>query len=318
MNCKLSLLLVFALATAVLALEAPRYFEAFNEFKNTHTKVYPSVHEEAYRVHVFQTNMDKAKAMMDRNPLAKFGLSPFADMSDREFQKYHNGAKYYAARAAELVTPTVKHYSAVEVKAAPSAMDWRQHNAVTGVKNQAQCGSCWSFSTTGGIEGQWAIKKKELVSLSEQELVSCDTTDSGCSGGLMDNAFNWLIQNRNGSIVTEESYPYVSGDGNVPACGISTGNRKVGATITGHNDLEKNEDQMMSWLAENGPISIAVDASSWQFYMGGVMTSCTSSQIDHGVLLVGYNKTGTQPYWIIKNSWGPNWGEKGYIYVAMG
>jgi C1A family cysteine protease len=202
------------------------------------------------------------------------------------------------------------------IKATNGTLDWRTKGAVTAVKDQGQCGSCWAFSTTGNIEGQWKIKGHALTSVSEQELVSCDTIDSGCNGGLMDNAFDWLVQSRKGVIATETSYPYVSGGGNVPKC--KTTGLVNGATITGHKDLPKDETQMAALLASGGPIAIAVDATSFQSYTGGILTNCISQQIDHGVLLVGYGVSGTTSYWIIKNSWAASWGEQGYIRVKQG
>ncbi|RNC59775.1 cysteine peptidase [Trypanosoma cruzi] len=147
-------------------------------------------------------------------------------------------------------------------------------------------------------------------------LVSCDKTDSGCSGGLMNNAFEWIVQENNGAVYTEDSYPYASGEGISPPC--TTSGHTVGATITGHVELPQDEAQIAAWLAVNGPVAVAVDASSWMTYTGGVMTSCVSEQLDHGVLLVGYNDSAAVPYWIIKNSWTTQWGEEGYIRIAKG
>jgi len=212
------------------------------------------------------------------------------------------------------VTRTAPVDAATVAKLLGNAVDWRARGAVTGVKDQGQCGSCWSFSTTGNIEGQWAIAGNALTSLSEENLVSCDTTDSGCQGGLMDNAFQWLISNQGGSIFTEDSCPYTSGDGSVPSC-CSGSN---GATISSFQDLSQDEGSMLSSLSSGGPISIGVDATSWQTYQGGIMTDCESSQVDHGVLLVGYGTQGGTQYWIIKNSWSSSWGESGYIRVQYG
>ncbi|EKF28211.1 cysteine peptidase, putative, partial [Trypanosoma cruzi marinkellei] len=147
-------------------------------------------------------------------------------------------------------------------------------------------------------------------------LVSCDKTDTGCSGGLMNDAFEWIVQENNGAVYTEESYPYASGEGISPPC--TTSGHTVGAMITGHVELPQDEAQIAAWLAANGPVAVAVDATSWMTYTGGVMTSCVSEQLDHGVLLVGYNDSAPVPYWIIKNSWTTLWGEEGYIRIAKG
>jgi cysteine peptidase B len=221
----------------------------------------------------------------------------------------------YAA-AAQRAKPNASIVTPDMIKSAGKAVDWRTKGAVTGVKNQGQCGSCWAFSTTGGIEGQWFLAGNTLTSLSEQELVSCDTIDSGCNGGLMDNAFEWLMQSQQGAIDTEASYPYVSGNGQAPAC--SQSGKVTGATINGHKDLPHDESQMATWVYTGGPLSIAVDATSWQTYVGGIMTNCISDQIDHGVLIVGFDETNNPPYWIVKNSWGRSWGESGYIRVSKG
>lgn len=166
----------------------------------------------------------------------------------------------------------------------------------------------WAFSTTGGIEGAWKVAGHSLVSLSEQQLVSCDKSDSGCGGGLMDSAFSWV--SRNGGITSESSYPYTSGGGSAGSCRSS---RSTAATISGHRDVGRSESSLASALGRQ-PISIGVDANSWQSYRGGVMSSCRGQSLDHGVLLVGM----TSSAWIIKNSWNAGWGESGYIRLARG
>jgi C1A family cysteine protease len=258
--------------------------------------------------------MRKAEKLSKLNPLATFGVNEFADMSAAEFKIRHSAEKHFQAKMAHR-QPVANLFSEEQVKAAVTSIDWRTKGAVTAVKNQGQCGSCWSFSSTGSIEGQWFLAGHTLVSLSEQELVSCDTTDDGCNGGLMDNAWAWLVSKEHGNIATEASYPYVSGGGNVPKCALP---KTTGATISGHEDLPQNEDQMATWMSTNGPISIGVDATSWQTYTSGIMTNCISSQVDHGVLAVGFDNTNNPPYWIIKNSWAASWGEDGYIRVKKG
>nr|ABQ23397.1 cathepsin L [Trypanosoma carassii] len=283
----------------------------FAAFKAEHGKSYTSAAEEGYRMRVFEESMKAAQAHAAANPHAKFGVTKFSDLTHEEFKTlYANGAAHFAAAAKRARRP-------VSVTGtAPDEWDWRKKGAVTPVKDQGHCGSCWTFSTTGNIEGQWAVAGNELTNLSEQMLVSCDARDYGCSGGLMDNAFEWIVNQNDGFVFTEESYPYASGSGDAPLCDV--GGRKVGATIKGHVGLPNDEEKMAAWLAANGPISIAVDADSFKAYKGGVLTGCEEGQLDHGVLLVGYNKVANPPYWIIKNSWGPNWGEHGYIRVGFG
>jgi len=193
-------------------------------------------------------------------------------------------------------------------------VDWRTKGAVTQVKDQAQCGSCWAFSSTGGIEGAWFMAGNKLTSVSEQELVSCDKVDQGCNGGLMANAYDWLVSKQGGKIVTEQSYPYTSGRGSSGTC-QSLGGKAVGAVISSHKMIAHDEDQMAAYMLKNGPLPIAVDAQShWQTYTGGIVSNCNGKQLDHGVMAVGY----TSDYWIVKNSWGATWGESGYIRLAYG
>ncbi|EKF27907.1 cysteine peptidase, putative [Trypanosoma cruzi marinkellei] len=147
-------------------------------------------------------------------------------------------------------------------------------------------------------------------------LVSCDKTDKGCSGGRMNGAFEWIVEENNGAVYTERSYPYRSCFGITPPCIKFL--RKVGATITGYVDLPDDEKGIAVLLANKGPLSAVIDFASWRFYTGGVMTSCVSKKPGHGVLLVGYNDSAPVPYWIIKNSWTTLWGEEGYIRIAKG
>jgi len=299
----------------MLCTATPSYELMFKNFKQRFGRSYESAVEESTRFNVFIENMKKAEKLMKVNPLATFGANEFADMTAAEFKIRHSAEKHFAARVAVrkgVVTPSAEQMQA----AAGQKIDWRTHGAVTAVKNQGQCGSCWSFSSTGSIEGQWFLAGNTLTAVSEQELVSCDTTDDGCNGGLMDNAWSWLLSARAGKIFTEASYPYVSGGGNVPACDLN--GKTVGATIDGHLNVATNEDAMAAWVYANGPMSVAVDATSWQTYEGGIMTNCVSSQIDHGVLVVGFDETYSTPYWIIKNSWAASWGEEGYIRVQKG
>jgi len=309
---------VALLVAAAAAMGASTAKQQFEDFKAKFGKTYASAAEESRRFAIFAANMKRAAQFQATNPLAKFGVNEFADQSAAEFKStHHNGEQFYARAVARQAGEPHVDYSAEEKLGAQGrSIDWRKKGAVTYVKNQGQCGSCWSFSTTGGIEGQWFLAGHELVALSEQEFVSCDTIDSGCNGGLMDNAYQWVLQAHNGSIVTEKSYPYVSGDGYAPPCSMS--GTKFGAQITGYENIAHDEDTMANWVYQNGPLSIAVDATSWQTYTGGILTNCISQQLDHGVLIVGFDDNSNPPYWIVKNSWGGSWGEEGYIWVAKG
>jgi len=212
------------------------------------------------------------------------------------------------------------------IAALPTNFDWRTKGAVTPIKNQGQCGSCWAFSTTGNVEGQYFLAGNKLVGLSEQNLVDCDhecmiyegqkSCDSGCDGGLMPNAFHYIVKNK--GIDTENSYPYVAFD---QTCAFNPQN--VGATIKNWTMISQNETQMAAYMYANGPISIAADAEEWQFYVGGVFEGPCGTSLDHGILIVGYGQEidylGFEiNYWWVKNSWGTDWGIDGYLMIIRG
>merc|ERR1712054_686421 len=192
-----------------------------------------------------------------------------------------------------------------------SSVNWVKQGAVTAVKNQGQCGSCWSFSTTGSVEGINAVSGGQLTAFSEQQLMDCSWLqgNKGCNGGLMDNAFRYLVSK--GS-ETESDYPYTAQSSFV--CKYDSS--KVVFKISGYKDVRSNSvDELESAVAQQ-PVSIAVEADqqSWQFYNGGVVSSDCGQQLDHGVLVAGYDN-GSTPYWLVKNSWGADWGEQGYIRI---
>lgn len=223
-------------------------------------------------------------------------MTHFADLTLEEFSRHALG--YNLSMRVSRPTPnTGFRYADTE---APLKVDWRERQAVAEVKNQAQCGSCWAFSATGAIEGINAIVSGELISLSEQELVDCDKSqDQGCHGGLMDYAFQFVINN--GGLDTEEDYGYTANEG---TCIKSKMNRKV-VTIDGFEDVPANNELALRKAAANQPVSVAIEADSrtFQLYVSGVYDDETcGTQLNHGVLVVGFANDVPKPYWVVKNS----------------
>jgi len=279
------------------------YRDAFNDFKAQYGKTYlPS--EEGHRYSVFKANYDFVQNWDAESRGFKVAINKFADLTSDEFASFYNGLN------------VTRQPVYVPGKPAAGEVDWRTKGAVTGVKDQGQCGSCWSFSATGSMEAAHFFKTNMLVSLSEQNLMDCSTAEGnqGCNGGLMDQAFDYVIKNK--GIDTEQSYPYTTSGPN--ACKFSASN--IGATISSYTDISSGSESELTSAIDGRPVSVAIDAShnSFQLYSSGVYyePACSSSQLDHGVLAVGYGTQGSSDYYIVKNSWGSSWGTSGYILMS--
>lgn len=204
-----------------------------------------------------------------------------------------------------------------------TSVNWKENGGVTPVKNQGQCGSCWSFSTTGALEGAYFAKYGSLISFSEQQLVDCDTRrngggDNGCNGGLMDSAFSWITKNN--GLCTEEEYPYVSGNTKTSGtCNSSCENVK-GSKIGNFIDVPPSSDQQMMLALMKQPVAVAIQADerAFQLYSSGILKGSCGTGLDHGVLAVGYGSDSGGDYYLVKNSWGEDWGENGYIRIGRG
>lgn len=325
----MKLLILFSLGL-IAATSAVSFIEVSTEewtnFKIKHNKNYEAA-EEKLRYKIYLENRHTiAKHNRQyhlKNVTYKLDVNKYADMLHSEFVRTFNGFNRTTnnpnsvyGRFAEVEEP-VTFIGAANVEL-PKQVDWREKGAVTPIKDQGHCGSCWSFSATGALEGQHFRKSGKLVSLSEQNLVDCSGKygNNGCNGGLMDQAFQYIKDN--GGVDTETAYPY---EGEDEPCRFKKQN--VGATDKGFVDLPAgDEDALMKAAATIGPISVAIDASqqSFQFYSGGVYyePECSSQELDHGVLLVGYgtDEESHQDYWLVKNSWGTAWGDNGYIKMA--
>lgn len=272
----------------------------------------------------YRANMMDADRLSALNPKARFGPTKFSDMSKTEF-----ASNFLTAQVPERsALPAAKNFS-VPAKPwdmfasgrlsapNPTNYDWGSAGVITPVYNQGQCGSCWAFSATENIESQWALGGHALTSLSMQQIVSCDTTDYGCSGGWPYHAYAYVAGA--GGQDSYASYPYTAE--NTP-CDFSKS--AIIATLNPSNSWTyvtqtQDEGEMATYLVAHGPLSVCVDASEWSSYSSGVFlaSDCTTS-IDHCVEAIGYNTAANPPYWIIRNSWGTDWGQSGFMYLQYG
>jgi len=278
----------------------------FQEFMSRHSKSYASEEEYRLRFNIFRDNSAYIRVFNSLGNTWTLGVNEFTDMTNAEFRSIYTPIKLPARDQSNV--EILSEYGV------PSTVDWRTKGAVTPVKNQGQCGSCWSFSTTGCTEGAWFLAGHTLTSLSEQELMDCSVLygNHGCNGGLMDNAFKYIIAK---GITTEANYPYTAKDG---LCNKSKA-AQVASTLSKYTDVATDNVAQLQAAVAMQPISVAVEADqdAWQMYKGGVVTKNCGTALDHGVLIVGYNTTVTPNYWIVKNSWGATWGEAGYIRIAI-
>jgi KDEL-tailed cysteine endopeptidase len=300
--------------------------QAFWQWIAKHQKGYTNdLKEFEHRFRAFVDNLKFIEEYNAKHTTHWLGLNALADLTHEEYkQKYALGYRKFQRTENRLSTFS---HGDIDEATLPQEIDWRKKNAVAEVKNQQQCGSCWAFSTTGAVEGINAIVTGELVSLSEQELVDCDTKkDHGCGGGLMDFAFEYITKSK--GIHAEDDYPYTATDG---VCKRSELNARPVVTIDGYEDVPQYDEVALKKAVSRQPVSVAIEADqrSFQLYMGGVYDSedC-GEQLDHGVLAVGYGVESRPAvdgeegrhhnYWIIKNSWGGEWGDHGYIKIRMG
>ncbi|XP_053488896.1 procathepsin L-like [Ictalurus furcatus] len=313
------LLVVSALMALTNAASISLEHLEFHAWKLKFGKIYKSVEEESQHMNTW---LENRKVVLVHNMLAdlgiksfRLGMNYFADMSNQEFREsVFKGClgSFNSTKRDSAVTFLRQAGGAV----LPDTVDWRDKGYVTEVKDQKDCGSCWAFSATGTLEGQTFRKTAKLVSLSEQQLVDCSWVvgNTGCEGGWMDTAFEYVKEN--GGLDTEYSYPYEAED---RFCRYNPAT--VGATCTGYVDIwYEDENALQEAVATIGPISVAIDAGhiSFQLYESGVYDEpdCSSTDLDHGVLAVGYGTDYGQDFWLVKNSWGLNWGHNGYIKMS--
>lgn len=318
---KLAIIATLIAVTSALHLSAA---ELFGTWRIAHNRSYMNADEASTRRRYFQKNyaqiqvLNKIHSHLPNG--AVFQPNKFADWSPAELKRLRGFR--LPANARELLPN-----AAPVTEAAAATVDWRVRGIVSPIQDQGQCGSCWAFSATANVESRWAIAKSTAApKLAEQFLVDCDHQcgnyrdgqdgcDAGCDGGLMPNAWKYVISN---GFPSEQAYPYTGVDGTCAAKSL----RSL-VNISSWELLPIDETAIAAYVSKNGPVSIAVDAAQWSFYMGGIMSllcwgKTTVADLDHGVNIVGYGTEDSTDYWIVRNSWSSSWGESGYARVLRG
>ncbi|KAG6722750.1 hypothetical protein I3842_03G175900 [Carya illinoinensis] len=278
--------------------------ERYESWLERHRRTYKSQQEWEMRFGIYQCNVQFIDYTNSQNLSFKLTDNKFADLTNEEFK-----ATYLGFRSMGHSKTNFSYGKDVDL---PTRVDWRKNGAVTPIKNQGQCGSCWAFSSVAAVEGINKIKTGQLISLSEQELVDCDFQCQGCNGGYMDKAFEYIKET--GGLTTEEEYPYRASSG---TCDKAKEKDHV-VTISGYESVPANNEKSLQSAVANQPVSVAIDASGYEFqlYSQGIFTDRCGKLLNHGVTAVGYGEKNGMKYWLVKNSWGTSWGESGYIRLT--
>jgi len=297
----------------------PEFWNRFKQFVVDFKREYPSEEERMQRFRAFAANMVRIIRHNEGNSTYTLGINEFTDVTPEEFKAQRLGFKRPEKLWGDF--PAIDERTHLDI-VAPSSVDWVSKGAVTPIKDQGQCGACWAFSTTGALEGAAYISSNGvLVSLSEQQLIDCDSTElnEGCSGGSMEAAFQY---SQSHWLCSESDYPYTGMDGSCQRTSSTDGlpqNCVKGFQTLGNYPFPASQEELMQAVAQQ-PVSVAIEADqlAYQFYERGVMQGTCGRRVDHGVLVVGYGEDDGIPYWKVKNSWGHTWGEKGYIRIERG
>ncbi|CAN1810437.1 Senescence-specific cysteine protease SAG12 [Linum perenne] len=261
-----------------------------DDWATKHGKTYRDVAEKEERFLIFKDNVQRIEAFNNKGLSFKLGVNKFTDLTNEEFRSMYLGYKKSTLSRGKSTGAAAASFRYANITAVPAVVDWRKSGAVTGVKDQGACGCCWAFSAVAAIEGAIKLKTGKLLSLSEQELVDCDVdgVNSGC---------------------TETNYPYQAEDG---ICNKKRSSSPV-AKITGYEDVPKNNEHALMQAVAHQPVSVAIEGGGFMFqaYESGVFRGSCGTDLDHAVTAVGYGKE----YWVLKNSWGADWGENGYMRI---
>jgi C1A family cysteine protease len=304
----IAILLLAALASARLLPEA-EYKAQWQSFLATYNRQYASVAEYQHRFAAFCDNLDIITQHNSQPSTYELGVNEFSDLTFEEFS-----ARYLRPVPNAQCSHKFGKRSGIK---APDEQDWVEKGAVTKVKNQGSCGSCYAFSAISAVEGWLAIHHEDLTDISPQMVVDCSSKygNQGCNGGFMDYVFNYVAGVH--GICSEADYPY---KGVVQKCKNCT---VVPHTdeLTGWEAVKTDDEEALLEASAEGVISVAIQAtSSFQSYKKGVYTGPCGTNLNHGVTLVGYgtDEKSSKTFWKVKNSWGPGWGESGYIRMARG
>ena len=303
---------LFALFASVVVGETLQtretYEEVFYNWMKDHKVEFENGREFQNRLNIFIDNDEYINHVNSQNLPYKLAHNQFSHLTPCEFSAYNNLQPVALKKNSNNFEYTSPKRNLVS---SGDEFDWTTKGAVTPVKDQAQCGSCWAFSTTGSLEGAYYLKHGHLESFSEQNLVDCDTKDLGCNGGLMDNAFSWI--KKNGGIELESDYKYTA---TTNRCSQDTSKLVNGSAPTSWVDVKQTNDDLLAAIQQQ-PVSVAIEAdqSTFQFYSSGVLTGRCGTNLDHGVLAVGYGTLDGVDYYKVKNSWGSSWGMDGYVLI---
>jgi C1A family cysteine protease len=296
-----SAIIALLLVACVFSQEA-NLQDLFDSWKIQNNKEYSTPEEEVTRFAIFAKNYAYVQEWNAAGNTAVLGLNLFADLTNEEFAAMYTGAKPAPQEEVEANIVTFDNVGTI-----PTSWSWLSEGAVTPIKNQEQCGSCWAFATVATTEGLYKLNGNTLTSFSEQQIVDCDKTCAGCNGGWPYLAMAYLASN---PLDTEASYPYTGTNGKcavVSKDAVTTG--VTGAAYV----TPKSSDDLMAGVYQQ-PVAIIVEASqnAFQLYTSGIITTGCGVTLDHAITAIGYTPT----YFIVKNSWGTTWGQEGYVWIS--